>query len=62
MAEFETTFADLGSGRADILPGNPYLIPAVAQFLTKRRELCGQRPNGFSPRFHTKVDAAAKSL
>ena len=47
---------------AEILPGNTHLIPAVAQFLTKRRELCGQCPDGFSPRFHTKVDAAAKSL
>ena len=34
----------------------------VAQGMTKRRELCGQRPDGFGPRFHTKVDAAAKSL
>ncbi|MBC0431688.1 host specificity protein J [Escherichia coli] len=25
-------------------------------------ELCGQCADGFSPRFHTKVDAAAKSL
>ena len=45
-----------------ITPGNAYLVPAVAQFLTKCRELHGQRPDGFGPRFHSKVDAAAKSL
>ena len=45
-----------------ILSGNAYLIPAVVQFLTKGGKLCDQRPDGFGPRFHTKVDAAAKSL
>jgi hypothetical protein len=45
-----------------ITPGNAYLVPAVAQFLTKCRDLHGQRPDGFGPRFHSKVDAAAKSL
>lgn len=39
------------TGRADVPPGNPYLIPAVAQFLTKHRELCGQCADGFSPVF-----------
>ncbi len=45
-----------------IFPCYPHLIPAAAQFLAKRRELCGQRPDGFCPGFHTQVDAAAKSL